>query len=349
MTLCAAWIRKTTNSEELVVATDSRTNKEELVVVTDSRLGGGESWDTGIKLFDIQRPDCLLCFAGRTARAYPLMLHLRSSIQFNPKLANPQIDIHVVLEHLKALFTELCKDFGKLSSSADIHVLRSEADFLFGGWSWQMQQFCLWKVSYLKDTESFESTAYHDPYDQRMYAFLGDDLDAAERVFREVLDGKNKGTRGAFDMEPLKVLAIMSRDNDNYKSIGGALQVAKVYKSGHNEFFGVMWQSVEGKPHFLGKELHEFNKPPVRFLDPDTGEVLENLPPLLGNLNGFDFGTEQEFVSGCYPNDSLRDEISEGDKAKLSVILKDAAYINFTSEIKNHWLVSNDDTGAHDE
>jgi hypothetical protein len=337
MTLCAAWIRKTGSVKEIVFA-------------TDSRLSTGEWWDTGIKLFDLQRGDCLLCFAGDTARAYPLMLNLRNSIQFSPQLSDARLDVHVVLEHLIKLFTDLCLniDVSKRHPKPDIHELRSEAKFLFGGWSWQHQKLCIWNLAYSKDAESFVATALYED-EERAYFFIGDDLDEAEDKLSEEMKRKGKRNGGSFDMEPLTVLATMSRDETRHPSIGGALQVAKVYKSGHNEFFGVMWQSVEGKPHFLGKELHEFNKPPVRFLDPDTGEVLENLPPLLGKLNGFDFGTEQEFVSGCYPNDSLKDEISEGDKAKLSVILKDAAYINFTSEIKNHWLVASGDTGAHDE
>lgn len=46
----------------------------------------------------------------------------------------------------------------------------------------------------------------------------------------------------------------MSRDRAEFTSIMGALQIAKIYKSGHNEMFGVMWPSIKGRPHFLGKE-----------------------------------------------------------------------------------------------
>ena len=67
MTLCIAWIKETSQSEELVFA-------------TDSALTGGEKWNHGVKLFELPRRDCLLCFAGETYRAYPLILNLISTI-----------------------------------------------------------------------------------------------------------------------------------------------------------------------------------------------------------------------------------------------------------------------------
>jgi len=73
MTLCVAWIRQANNTEELVFA-------------TDSTLTGGEKWDHGVKLFELPRKDCLLSFAGSTARAYPLILNLVSSISFDKQL-----------------------------------------------------------------------------------------------------------------------------------------------------------------------------------------------------------------------------------------------------------------------
>ena len=86
MTLCTAWIRQSNNTEELVFA-------------TDSTLTGGEKWDNGIKLFELPRKDCLLCFAGSTFRAYPLILNLVSSIKFNSYLSKPETDITEVLNY----------------------------------------------------------------------------------------------------------------------------------------------------------------------------------------------------------------------------------------------------------
>lgn len=70
MTLCAAWIRQANDDEG-----------KELVFATDSRLRGGEAWDTGLKLFDLGRSDCMLCFAGDTRRAYPLILQAMLAVR----------------------------------------------------------------------------------------------------------------------------------------------------------------------------------------------------------------------------------------------------------------------------
>lgn len=94
MTLCAAWIRQINNVEELVFA-------------TDSSLTGGEKWNQGVKLFELPRPDCLICFAGQTSRAYPLILNLISSIKLNRRLQSSRTDIEEVLSYLASLFTSM--------------------------------------------------------------------------------------------------------------------------------------------------------------------------------------------------------------------------------------------------
>ncbi len=109
MTLCTAWIRQSNNTEELVFA-------------TDSTLTGGEKWDNGIKLFELPRKDCLLCFAGSTFRVYPLILNLVSSIKFNTHLSKPETDITEVLNYISDLFTNLIKT---IVSEKERHILKS--------------------------------------------------------------------------------------------------------------------------------------------------------------------------------------------------------------------------------
>jgi hypothetical protein len=84
MTLCAAWIRHGQSDEG-----------QELVFATDSRLRMGEAWDMGLKLFNLGRSDCLLCFAGDTQRAYPLILQGSNSRQFNVDWADPRLDLYL--------------------------------------------------------------------------------------------------------------------------------------------------------------------------------------------------------------------------------------------------------------
>ncbi len=323
MTLCASWVRHGQSDEG-----------QELVFATDSRLRAGEAWDMGIKLFDLGRKDCLLCFAGGTARAYPLILHGSNSARLNVEWSNPRLDLHNVLESLCNLFSELCNSITDLPHGWTKHEASKEAEFLFGGWSWRTSRFCIWKLHYSDALEAFTHTALHDENAARVFTFLGDHVDEAETLLEEELRKTNKSAlRGALDMEPLRVVARMARSEHDYPEIGGALQVAKVYRSGNNEFFGLMWPSTtNGKPHFLGREVRLYDAPPMRLLDPDSTTFLERLPTAFGDLEGYDFGEENDFVRKCYPENKLSTKLTEAQRDKLQRIFRDTAYSDFVRQ-----------------
>jgi len=320
MTLCIAWIRQKGETEELVFA-------------TDSCLTGGEKWNTGIKLFELPRKDCLLCFAGSTFRAYPLILNLVASIKFDQRLSSQQTDVKEVLDYLTELFSDLCADIKE--GVGDIHELRAEAEFLFGGWSWKLQQFCIWKLFYSKDAGGFIFEDYHNQKLSRTCAFLGDEIESAKELYRKEFDDDNFDA--PLNMEPLRVLSVMARDRKNYHSIEGALQIAKVYTSGTSEFFGVMWPSIDGKPSFLGRELSLSNKPPVKYIDPDTAKVIEEpLPIRLSSITEDEFGTEIEYVQSCVDDDfNIKDDLDASERHRLTLILKDVAYKRFIKSEDN--------------
>ncbi len=79
MTLSVAWIRKVKNTEELVIA-------------TDSRLRWGRAWDCCPKIIPLVRQDSVLCFAGNTQYAYPMMVQINNSISMH---TNYKISIRV--------------------------------------------------------------------------------------------------------------------------------------------------------------------------------------------------------------------------------------------------------------
>ncbi len=323
MTLCAAWIR-IGNADE----------GQELVFATDSRLSGGEAWDYGVKLFDLGRSDCLLCFAGDTERAYPLILHAGTSIRSNIVWSNPLLDIHDVLEALCQLFTDLCHDIdiSGRHGGPDVHEIRAQATFLFGGWSWRDQQLCFWKLYYSKELEAFTHTALHTS-GARHVVFLGDYIQEAAQELTEDLNACGKLMAGSLDMEPLRVLAKMARDRNNYPQIGGSLQVAKVYRSGNSEFFGMIWPSVmNGHPKFLGRDIQRYNAPPMRFIDPDTATFTESLPTKFNDLDNYRFDEEDDFVRRCYFKNALKPELTTSDRDRLERIFKDRAYRDFVSQ-----------------
>jgi hypothetical protein len=323
MTLCIAWIRETPDSEELVFA-------------TDSVLTGGEKWNHGVKLFELPRTDCLLCFAGETYRAYPLILNLISTIKHNDELRNPSLDIQDVLYGIVDIFTELVNSIFDKPKGGDTHI-GGEAKFLFGGWSWKESRFRIWRINYSTDAKAFlpvEETAIQK---SRVCIFLGDPeteenniAQKAEKSYKDLLIKLDKFDE-KLDLEPLNVLVDMCRDK-TIREVDGALQIGKVYKSGTTEFFGVMWQSVKGKPTFLGKIYDKYNKPRVRYFDPDACQIIEDaIPKSLVNIEEFNGSEDYEFLKSCYTQEDyfLKQELTEKERIRLISIFREYSYGQF--------------------
>lgn len=331
MTLCAAWIRQLNNVEELVFA-------------TDSTLTGGEKWDNGIKLFELPRKDCLLCFTGSTARAYPLILNLVSAIKFNRRLESPATGIAEILNYVSELFTTLIKTIVSEVQDEDIHTLRADARFLFGGWCWQTNRFRIWKLNYSQDVEGFIfAELTNDDNKTRFYTFMGE---AKERdIEKEAKDGLYKvlfdedKVDSKLDMEPLKILRDVALDG-NVREVGGSLQIAKVYRSGRSEFFGVFWPSSTGNPCFQGREYNNFTRPPVHYFNPDTLELSElELPDNLKAISEEMFGVDTGFLQECYPDGKLKDPLADSDKHKVKTLLQNYAYSKYLKDLQEQGQV----------
>lgn len=320
MTLCAAWIRQANDTEELVFA-------------TDSTLTGGERWDHGIKLFELPRKDCLLSFAGSTARAYPLILNLVSSISFDKHLESPSTHLEEVLKHISDLFTDLIQKIVN-ETGEDIHELRSGAHFIFGGWDWHQGLFRVWELFYSEDVEGFLFQEITDDDSRtRFYTFVGDArqenfTDEATQQFKQMLFDEDK-IDSKLDMEPLKLLRKIALDT-SVREVGGSLQIAKVYKSGRTEFFGITWPSSGSDPYFQGRKYNHATKPPVRYLNPDTFEVMElDLPDTVDMSDETIYGVHLDLIKESYPDGQLNENISERDRHRVRNILKNVAYTQF--------------------
>ena len=344
MTLCIGWIRQKENTEELVFA-------------TDSTLTGGEKWNHGVKLFELPRKDCLICFAGETYRAYPLILNLITTIQHNPKLQDPNLDVQDVLYEIATIFSSLVNSiFNK--PTGDTSQIGAEAKFLFGGWSWKESRFIIWKLFYSPDAKAFiyneETTAENN---LGKIAFLGDPEDdekniaqiAFERYKQELISANNFG--GRLDMEPLKVLVAMSRDADIYE-VDGAVQLGKVYKSGTSEFYGLMWPSVKGKPTFLGKQYAQHDKPDAKYFDPDSCELLlDGIPNKLQNIEAFAETEDYAFLKECYVQEDnfLKEVVSDKERDRLIAIFKQYSYDEFIKEAERNPAIEDQPKATIDE
>ena len=324
MTLCTAYIRQAGDSEELVFA-------------TDSCLTGGEKWKHGVKLFELPRKDCLLCFTGSTIRAYPLVLNLVSSIHLDNYLKSPSATLEEVLEFISMLFTSLVMTITEVDKKR-IHEERGAARFLFGGWDWQAGRFRIWKLHYSESVEGFIFDELNaDKSKMRFYEFIGEanDVDIekqAKSAFKKMVYDEDKQD-DPIDMEPLKILRDIALDKD-VREVDGSLQIAKIYKSSKTEFFGIYWASSKGRPCFQGREYNEINKPLIRYFDPDSFEVMESdLPAKLLNITEDEYLEDYEIVKDCYDKYGfLKTNLSDKSKHILRLVFKEVAYRQFLFE-----------------
>lgn len=322
MTLCAAWIRHTP------------TGDQELVFATDSCLSAGERWEAGVKLFELPRKDCFICFAGETSRAYPMILNLIHSIEASPTLKNPQTDLLDVKRHAEGLFTDLAQaiDLSDLSNRDDDDA-RGAAQFIFGGWRWQTSEFYVWRLAYNSTSERFAAErCFLD--DSEPVCFIGDleSDDLIMEIYEEVGMANIK-----LNMQPLKLLVDKIRDTSSRDTSGirGTPQIGKVYRSGNSKLFGVMWPSSQGgKPHYQSRPVLGIQNMVHQYFDPDTREIINDCPGRKPDINDFLNEDEQAFISLCYnEDDDLKLDLNEFERGKLEEILRQVAYKHFLNAV----------------
>ena len=223
--------------------------------------------------------------------------------------------------------------------------MRGSAKFLFGGWDWQKGIFRVWELFYSAETEGFIFREFTDDTSKtRFYKFIGDaQIDVAEEAkkrLKKMLYDEDKLDE-KLDMEPLKILKGISLD-PSIREVGGSLQIAKIYKSSRTEFFGIIWQSSQGLPHFQGRKYNFFKKPSVRYFNPDNFEIMDmDLPQSISITDETLFGDDIEFVRECYPKGSLRDDVKDNQKIRLKAIFQEVAYRQFLTQQEKLYEQSN--------
>jgi hypothetical protein len=257
MTLSMAWIRTVNQVTELVFA-------------SDSRLRGGEAWDYGPKIFTLPRSDCLISFAGVTARAYPLILQMAHGIEFFPKSHNRSADITVakgiaidVLNQMR----EAIFDFPVGQTAAG----DPEVSFIFGGFSWWLDRFVIWTLHYDREIDRFTfrpATSWGGGNEAKKIAIVGNAKDEAKERLIKLLKNRGKLNGDGFDMEPFEVLRDIIRDEVD-PTIGGAPQVAKVYRYMRTQHFAVEWPQSADRPHALGRPAMDYEQFGLPIIDPD--------------------------------------------------------------------------------
>jgi len=264
MTISLAWTRKVSSIEELIF-------------VSDSRLGFGCRWDCCPKIRAFPRGDSVICFAGDTLYAYPIMLQALAAVSQHQKLISRAMDITDLKGHLLRILngmTELVHDLPQGVNN------EPDTTFLFGGWSWKLSQFRVWLLHYDASIKRFTFRPMRNwagKSNEKFLAITGDYKSEFKERLVTLLRSKGNLEHGGFDMEPFEVLRDMLRENQ-FDKIGGCPQIIKVHKHANCRPFGVFWPNREAaKVNLLGRPLLDYERSEYLILDPDTFETIKHV------------------------------------------------------------------------
>jgi hypothetical protein len=254
MTIALAWVRRRTDTSELLVASDSRLRS----------LG---ALDQAQKIFLLERGDCCLGFCGDAQIAYPLFIQVASSL-------NNHIRTRTRADDITELGDLIGKVLGNLVASWDIDPFDKARELkttkiLLAGWSWKFNKF---EIGYFKFVEHafvlHHRTAYMPhPYleNRKSIVFLGnyesDYREELEKILQRKYGAKQRGGKAKvridFDYEPLEALDALLRHR-NLPSIGGTAQLVKIYPYGNSLPFVV--RNSDGHHYLLGRRLFDWEK-----------------------------------------------------------------------------------------
>jgi hypothetical protein len=261
MTMCLAWVRSVGQTEEMVIA-------------ADSRVRAGYAWDAAPKIFRLSRGDSALCFAGDTADAYPLMLQIAAALDDFPKARSRAMDLRDVKGHLVRVFNHMrdhIHDLPRGKREPD----PPEATFVFGGYCWRQQEFLLWNIKYDPHIKkfTFRPIGTWRGNEARKLVVIGDYKKEFSERLRALLKARSSLVSGGLDMEPFEVLRDMLRAT-SFSAIGGPPQVVKIYRHLNATPFAVYWPDKRSKKVTIGgRPLLSYEVTQYPVIDPDTAQV----------------------------------------------------------------------------
>ena len=235
--------------------------RQELLIASDSRLRAGYAWDTAPKILRLPRDDSVLAFAGQTDFAYPLMLQAWNTVDSWQPSRDRRQHLSVLKGHLIRVFNGMLEEISDLPS--DEERKDPEAVLLLAGFCWYERRFRIWVLHYDKRIRRFtfrpSSPWRGNATRGKILAVVGDGVHEAKARLVSMLREQRTLTVGGFDLEPLKVLKSMILDPD-YSTIGGPIQLVKVYRSLNSAAF-VVPSATDDRPTLLGRPLLTYENP----------------------------------------------------------------------------------------
>jgi hypothetical protein len=266
MTIAAAWVR----------TLDS--GAEELIICSDSRLSNGKRFDHCQKTFRFARTDAVICFAGGTDWAYPMIVAAINAADIHLPSQTRALGLAKFKSHVVNILNQMQREVHNFAYGENI----PNVTFLFGGYDWWSKCFRIWRIEFEKPVNQFRS---NERTGSNKFGNLGKIEIAGDlewtKVFRENLKKLSQHRYGMdmkpsdhlkFNMEPFEVIRDLLRSAGNGDTIGGAPQAVKVYQYLNSADVGIFWPSVNNGRIFLaGRPLLEYESATIKsLLDPET-------------------------------------------------------------------------------
>jgi hypothetical protein len=253
MTIGAAWISGSSESQQLWLATDSRLSGDEYI------------WDDCPKIMPLPRRDAVAAFSGYTGQAYPLMLQCSNAISGYRAASDGTLDFSRAVAHLQrvmnSMMDHIYPDPLVSGASASKRPFSSDSDTLvIGGYSRQRRGLVIRALRYDAGENQWRFEHIRSRIGagrQRVIKVFGDSRARNRFVYLLVKHLKELGVHGEdvpFNLEPLEVMAAFLRLPEcitghqwpmdrRPSTIGGAPQVVQLYPGGRATPLAVHWDT----------------------------------------------------------------------------------------------------------
>jgi hypothetical protein len=251
MTIGAAWLAGSSESQQLWFATDSRL------------CGDGNIWDDCPKIMPLPRRDAIAAFSGVTAQAYPLLLQCSNAIGSYSAASDGTLEFLQVLSHLQRVINSMMDHVYPDPHVSGVAV--SDRPFssygdtvILGGYSRKHRGLVIRALRYQADEKQWRFERVRSRIGegrQRIIAVFGDSRARNRFVYLLVKHLKDNGTIGQdvpFKLEPLEVMTSFLRMPETRTdhrwpmdrrpgTIGGAPQVIQLYPGAQATPLAVQW------------------------------------------------------------------------------------------------------------
>lgn len=210
------------------------------------------------KIFDVGRSDALLGFSGDTKRALPLIFQVLATTRSFQGSLFRTLDVPQFAHHLaNVLNVVLAKAEGAAAQE------EPDCTFLLAGWSWSLGRFVIYRYTFNKRSWQFSINrvakaprAIQSDGRVRICGVIGDG--GRDFIGRLARDFNRRIITGRLGYHPLEALYQQTID-PLVDSVGGPIQVSKVYRSIRVEHFATRIDGelyVSGRPVLPYENVH---------------------------------------------------------------------------------------------